>query len=1034
MKIILADIVGGVLGEEVSFERNVIRVGRERGECEIVFASEVHPMVSRKHAEIRWNDGKWWLVDLGSSYGTFLDGARVVTPQSVNAGQTIQFGQDGPMRRVVWFEVFHESLPPLEATPQPLVIEPVPVRPPTAPPVAQAIVPPLAQPIRPQNTPAKLIFEDDNRPEIVLSKSEISFGRDTSCDVAFPATSVMVSRRHAVIRWDDDGFVVEDNGSFNGSYINDQRIAAATPLYHGDRVQFGIGGPVVRFDSPSQPVPIGAALAGDRVVPSANVAIDGRGNTMVFRVDTGSIGNKQQLAGEPQLLMSLVFGDKKELSIGRSTDNDITLDGLQISTKHARLLSSGGDVVIDDLGSTNGTFVNGLRVSRQSITPQDKVLIGSFEIRVDAAGNIGVFDVRSRNRIDAVSITKDVNGGKLRLLDDISLTIQPNEFVGLLGPSGAGKSTLMDALNGMRPATSGSVYVNNLDLYKHLDSIKQSIGYVPQDDIIHRELTVWRTLYYVAKLRLSQDVSKEEINRTIEEVLDVTGLTERRDVPVSQLSGGQRKRVSIAVELITKPSIIFLDEPTSGLDPGTEEKIMRLFRQIAESGRTVILTTHAMENVRLFDKVVVLMRGRLVFFGPPEDALKHLGAKSFKELFDKLEAPVEAGVRADGQHVRGEMTEKTADAWKQKYIASPQFAEYVAAPKKSLAAAGGDGKGKRSGLGLFGAIRQWMTLSRRYFEVLRKDKLNLLILFIQAPLIAILTYFALGGDLPRDLAYFVLALVSIWFGTSVSAREIVRERPVYVRERMVNLGLLPYVGSKLTVLGTIVALQCLLLFVPLKFFDIAGLMPMPGEMLGIPQFWAMLLTGAVGISLGLLISAIVRTSEMATSMVPLVLIPQILLSGIFGVPTGISKPASMLVPAAWSFDTIKRYSTLDTLEPEGAEIGGKSGGQGLFKQIEADNDKIITDTRKDLEDYKRSTEDKLREYRDQVQRGQNPAQPALSELPAIPAAKKLPPSLSNYITFLHPWMHEILNQLVLMLMFGFFAIFTIIILRIKDIR
>ena len=1029
MKIILADIVGGVLGEEVSFERNVIRVGRELGECEVVFASETHPMVSRKHAEICWNDGAWFVVDLGSSYGTFLDGARVVTPQRINAGQTIQFGQDGPMRRVVWFEVLHESLPPVESMTAPVVIPPIPVKPPIAPPIAQPITPPVAQ-----KASAKLVFEDNNRPEIVLNKSEVSFGRDTSCDVAFPATSVMVSRRHAVIRAEGDGFVVEDNGSFNGSYINDQRITASTPLYHCDRVQFGIAGPVVRFDSPSRPAPIGAALAGDRVVPSANVAIDARGNTMVFRVETGSLGNKQQLAGEPQLLMSLVFGDKKELSIGRSTDNDITLDGLQISTKHARLLSSGGDIVIDDLGSTNGVFVNGLRVSRQTITLQDKVLIGSFEIRVDAAGNIGVFDVRSRTRIDAVSITKDVNGGKLRLLNDISLTIQPNEFVGLLGPSGAGKSTLMDALNGMRPATAGSVYVNNLDLYKHLDSIKQSIGYVPQDDIIHRELTVWRTLYYVAKLRLSQDVSKDEINRTIDEVLDVTGLTERRDVPVSQLSGGQRKRVSIAVELITKPSIIFLDEPTSGLDPGTEEKIMRLFRQIAESGRTVILTTHAMENVRLFDKVVVLMRGRLVFFGPPEDALKHLGAANFKELFDKLEAPVEAGVRADGQHVRGELTEKTADAWKQKYIASPQFAEFVAAPKKSLAASGGNGTGKRSGLGLFGAIRQWMTLSRRYFEVLRKDKLNLLILFIQAPLIAILTFFALGGDLPRDLAYFVLALVSIWFGTSVSAREIVRERPVYERERMVNLGLLPYVSSKLTVLGSIVALQCLLLFVPLKFFDFTGLMPMPGEMLGIPQFWAMLLTGAVGISLGLLISAIVRTSEMATSMVPLVLIPQILLSGIFGVPTGISKPASMLIPAAWSFDTIKRYSTLDTLEPEGAELNGRSGGQGLFKQIEADNDKIIADSRKDLEDYKRSTEDKLREYRDQVQRGQDPAQPTLAELPAIPAAKKLPSSLSGYITFLHPWMHEILNQLVLMLMFGLFAIFTIIILRIKDIR
>src|SRR5437763_12181541 len=205
---------------------------------------------------------------------------------------------------------------------------------------------------------------------------------------------------------------------------------------------------------------------------------------------------------------------------------------------------------------------------------------------------------------------------------------------------------LINALNGMRRTSSGRVLINNLELYQHIDSLKQSIGYVPQDDIIHRELTVYRTLYYVARLRLSRDVPANEIDQIISEVLDVTGLSDRRDVLVSQLSGGQRKRVSIAVELITKPSVIFLDEPTSGLDPGVEEKIMRLFRQIAESGRTVILTTHAMENVRLFDKIVVLMRGKLVFYGAPQEALAHVKAESFKDLYDKLEPPIDRQIAA----------------------------------------------------------------------------------------------------------------------------------------------------------------------------------------------------------------------------------------------------------------------------------------------------------------------------------------------------------------------------------------------------
>jgi ABC-type multidrug transport system ATPase subunit len=296
--------------------------------------------------------------------------------------------------------------------------------------------------------------------------------------------------------------------------------------------------------------------------------------------------------------------------VGRAGDNDIRLDGLQISNHHARFARNNGNVAVEDAGSTNGVYINGQRISgRQTVKHSDVIQIGPFVLQADAQYGVAVYDTRSKTRIDCINIVKIVanrsGGGSIKLLDDVCLTIQPNEFVGLLGPSGAGKSTLMDSLNGMRPATSGNVLVNNLDLYRHLDSLKQSIGYVPQDDIIHRELTVYRTLYYVARLRLSSDVSTKEIDQIINEVMDVTGLSERRDVPVSQLSGGQRKRVSIAVELITKPSVIFLDEPTSGLDPATEEKIMRLFRQIAESGRTVILTTHAMENVKLFDKIVV---------------------------------------------------------------------------------------------------------------------------------------------------------------------------------------------------------------------------------------------------------------------------------------------------------------------------------------------------------------------------------------------------------------------------------------------
>jgi ABC transport system ATP-binding/permease protein len=1059
MKIVLAEERKGEILPEQSFNQAVINVGRNAVECEIAFDNVQFPMVSRKHAELRHQDGKWILVDLKSSYGTFVDGNQIFAPTEIAVGSRLQLGQNGPVLRVVWFEVALDSS--YDFTPKEQILQSVPFQNAPVPPPKQNPFdsPKSAKPPIPNfdTTPksnsevnksrkpetAELEFVNGFAQAVKLTKPSIWLGRDNSCEVKFDSNAVMVSRKHAEIRQENGNFVLYDNGSFNGTLVNEQRISAPVPLYHGDRIELGIGSPVLKFNAPSRIAPKGASLAGQRSIaldqianlPASNEAIGSK--TMAINLGNLSGGKRAEEAAQPTLLMSLTFGDKRELSIGRAENNDISLDGLQISNLHARLLQTNTGIVVEDLGSTNGVYVNGKRVFRETLAQNDSVQIGTFLIQIDAANIVGVFDTRSKTRIDAVNITKEVKnragGGKIRLLDSISLSIQPNEFIGLLGPSGAGKSTLMDAMNGMRPASSGSVLINNLDLYQNLDALKQSIGYVPQDDIIHRELTVYRTLFYVAKLRLSRDVSTKEIDQIIDEVMDVTGLTERRNVPINQLSGGQRKRVSIAVELITKPSAIFLDEPTSGLDPATEEKIMKLFRQIAESGRTVILTTHAMENVKLFDKIVVLMRGKLAFYGTPEEALKHLNAKSFKELYDKLEEPIEQKISQNPNANRQQITEQTAEDWKQKFINTPQYRQNVYEPLKEIGKVQSQGVRKKRRLGIFGALRQTITLSRRYFEVLLKDKLNLFILFAQAPIIALLTYFVMGENLPRDFAYFVLSLVAVWFGTSVSAREIIRERAVFKRERMVNLGILPYLASKLFILGIIVGLQCILLFVPLKFFDLVGLMPMPGEVLGIPQFWAMILTAGVGIALGLLISALVKTSEMATSLIPLILIPQILFSGLVGVPSGLNKVISLAMPAAWSFDTMKRFSTLDTLEEEGADPKGKTKGLGLYKFIESENDKIIADAKRDSDEFKKTSEEKLQQFETDLRNGQNASAPKLGESPKIAEAQKIPQNLSNYVTFLHPWMHEILNQIVLMLMFFVLVIATLIVLRLQDL-
>ena len=924
---------------------------------------------------------------------------------------------------------------------------------------------------------------------IQLTKDVTRLGREPEMEVALDAAAAVVSRRHAEIQRQDGQYMLVDLGSFNGTLLNDQRITSPTPLYDGDRIQLGMGGPILRFVDPAHPAPAGAQNTGQRSVaissgasPQAPIPVPvppvssplsapASAQTMVVKPGSGSLNQQAPAAGgpQPQLLMQVAFNGKPQLSVGRAPDNDITLDGLQISNHHARLVNAGGTITVEDVGSTNGVYVNGARITgRRPLQGRDIVQVGPFVLQADAQRGVAVFDTRSKTRIDVIDITKVVanrsGGGMIKLLDDVDLTIQPNEFVGLLGPSGAGKSTLMDSLNGMRPASSGRVLINNLDLYQHLDSIKQSIGYVPQDDIIHRELTVYRTLYYVARLRLSRDVSTQEIDQIINEVMDVTGLAERRDVPVSQLSGGQRKRVSIAVELITKPSVIFLDEPTSGLDPATEEKIMKLFRQIAESGRTVILTTHAMENVRLFDKIVVMMRGKLVWYGAPKEALEHIKADSFKDLYDKLEAPIEEHTRklqpppanaTKEQKLafklqKEKIAEDVAEDWKKKFQRTPQYQRHIVEPLTGLKGQKQEAPMTARRPTVTDSLRQWATLARRYMEVLGRDKFNMLILFGQAPIIAFLTYLVVGSNQPRDFPYFMLALVAIWFGTSISAREIIRERAVYNRERMVNLGLLPYVGSKLLVLSVIVGLQCLLLFGTLKIFHYTGMMKLPPDSPSdtLAQLLVMILTGMVGIALGLFISSVVKTSEMATSLVPLILIPQILFSGLVGVPTGVARVIGVGMPATWSFDEIKRLSKLDTISEEGSDPEGPNQGKGLKKYVESVNDQNIAQAKTDITKYKedaqKESEDfskRMDDYQEDLQaamRGQGdkpekPEAPTLKEAPQPKDAYKQPEDLSSYVDFLHPWGGRLTNALILLAMFFGLLGATLFALRSQDI-
>ena len=1053
MQITFAEEIKGQETNERSYDAPVVAVGRNPATCQIVFDQKQWPTVSRQHAQLQFHHEAWFLEDSGSTYGTFLNGQQIKQPTRIDVGSRIQFGPDGPILVVTRIEKVLNRARESDET----LIEEATRVPAQAP--SKDLSPSIqARPTQAPKAQAQPVFVElsglgtAKLQRIELNKDVTRFGRDHALEGVIDAAAAVVSRRHAEIRRQNGRFIIVDLGSFNGTILNDKRIAEPELLHHNDRIELGPGGPTIRYLDPANPPPTTEQPVQHPDSPSGDLARRaapaGKLATMVLRSET-----PMQITGGAGagMFTERPFGATTRMTIGRGEECDIRLDGLLISNRHAAVVNTNSNLTIEDLNSTNGTYVNGARITgRKPIRPEDVIQIGPFVLRVHPQRGTTVFDTRAKTRIDVFQVTKEVPNrsgpGKVRLLDEVYLSIQPNEFIGLLGPSGAGKSTLMDSLNGMRPASSGQVLVNNLDLYQHLESLKLSIGYVPQDDIIHRELTVFSTLYYVARLRLSRDISEKEINQIVDEVMDVTGLSERRDVPISQLSGGQRKRVSIAVELITKPSVIFLDEPTSGLDPATEEKVMKLFRQIAESGRTVILTTHAMENVKLFDKIVLLMRGKLVFYGRPDEALAHVGAESFKDLYDKLEAPIgERIAQSNGSLSREQAAEQVAEDWKRRFMQTPQYQFNVSIPLTEVSSRPQQAAPAKRRTTLGDLIRQFATLSRRYMGVLARDKFNLFILFVQAPIIALLTYLVVDAKGQRDFPYFILALVALWFGTSVAAREVIRERAVYNRERMVNLRLFPYVGSKLFVLLLIVSFQCILLFGTLKLLDVATLMDLPGRFGGLPQLIVMILTGMVGIALGLFISSVVRTSEMATSLVPLILIPQILFSGLVGVPVGIARVAGVVMPATWAFDEMKRLSGLDVLrgKDEKAEPANKNEGRGLYKQIEYENDKNIQDAQQRINDYRSDAEKKSKDfekdmdqYQKDLMKGESPKKPTAPETgpaPEVAGAKKIPDDLSSFVDFLHPWGGHLTNLGVLLAMLFSLLAATGIALRSQDI-
>ncbi len=424
---------------------------------------------------------------------------------------------------------------------------------------------------------------------VVLPSGETIIGREDGCGVRLD--NLMVSRRHARIVISDVGNTIEDLASSCGTSVNGEFLVEQHPLFPGDIIV--ISGTTLKFEIRY------AAIEAPKSIADVRRVIDRGANLSV------------QFRGKAATEVPLEEG---RITIGRRADRDVVIAGTLVSARHAVLERSGSDVFLSDAQTESGTYVNGKPIIRCKLVSGDRIQIGPCLFRYEGNRLIRTLQT-SAIGLEAFEITK--TAGSVTLLDQLTFALQPGEFVGLIGPSGAGKTTLLDTLNGLRPATSGDVYLNDDPLYEQYARLRHHIGYVPQDDIIHRELTVGQALDYAAQLRLPSDTNAEERHRVVDETLEALDLTHRRDVKVGLLSGGQRKRVSVGVELLSRPGVLFLDEPTSGLDPGTESKLMNMFRRLADQGRTVVCTTHVMENIDLFHKIVVLAPGgKLAWFGP----------------------------------------------------------------------------------------------------------------------------------------------------------------------------------------------------------------------------------------------------------------------------------------------------------------------------------------------------------------------------------------------------------------------------------
>lgn len=821
---------------------------------------------------------------------------------------------------------------------------------------------------------------------------ELVVGRDPQrCHLVL--TSPGVSGRHATIRF-GSGVSVVDHDSTSGSWLDGKRLPPETEqsLREEDIVALG-------------PVPVPVSLA--RRIHAALEArpqrqIVERTAAMPLRTQERQALPSRPAQKPPARHRTIVGTVRMEraavYTVGRTAENDIVLDYAQVSGHHAKIRTLGNEVFIEDAGSELGTSVRGTRLKagqKARVSDGERVLFGPMPALVNLKENVvdlvvedhvgwagrPLFDVAAAG-IKVVVPDRDRPRQSKTLVDGVHFRALPGDLVALMGPSGSGKTTLLHALTGyLRPA-EGEVLVNGRALPEVFDSLRGSIGYVPQDDIIHPELTVYEAVRYSARFRLPHDYTEEEVDQRVMATLAQLGLESVANLQIGKpeqkiISGGQRKRVNIAMELVTDPVLLFLDEPTSGLAADDTTSLVDLLSRLtSEQGKTIIATIHqpARDEYEKFNLALVLGHGGVpLYFGPSTEAysffeawrgpLEGRGIDNPRDMFAELkEREARVGREMPGASP-SQLRLAVSNAYRSEYDKSDARRAMIeaerSAARQSTAAASLPPRPRPRG--------QLRLLLSRTFRIKARDRVGTAILLLQAPLIGLLLSIVFGAqssavpawclgalrqladehsetlDLTSKLAalpavqdhapaLFFLVVAAVWFGTSNAAREVVGERAIFRREKMVNLGVTNYVLSKFFVLSVLSALQCLtLLVIVFPTIGLAG-----GISAFATQFAMMTLTAWCSVALGLGVSTLVSSTEAAMALTPIALIPQVVLGGIM-VPVT-TNPwlhwPMRLMPSRWGFEGVVRPERVAVAQDPGfrLEISGVTNSPPDFIQ------------------------------------------------------------------------------------------------------